>query len=129
MRCKKCNSPMMPVPSGSVCPNGHGKIYPPMNQKVQKLNMAILLFGAPVMKCLAGGEWEVAGDPSLGRFKRDGAIRTSISSDLRKKIPKGYLVGIDDGTVCLFKPVEQDEHHQAPREQTEVSTDYYGEDL
>lgn len=40
MRCKKCNSPLMPVSSGSVCPNGHGRIQPPMNRKVQRLNFS-----------------------------------------------------------------------------------------
>ena len=46
MRCKKCNSPLMPVASGSVCPNGHGKIQPPMNRKVQRLNFR-LYAGSP----------------------------------------------------------------------------------
>ena len=54
--CQECGSPLLPTPSGSCCPNGHGKLYPPMPREVQTRNLGLL---AGLVDCRPGkdGKW------------------------------------------------------------------------
>ena len=46
--CNECGSPLMATKSGSVCPNGHGRLKGRMPTAVKKINHALILGIQPV---------------------------------------------------------------------------------
>jgi hypothetical protein len=53
--CSECGSPLMPTATGSVCPNGHGRIKPPLPKKQQHRN-CWLIEGLPEIRESAQGK-------------------------------------------------------------------------
>lgn len=58
--CDECGKPLTDCPSGSVCPDGHGRIQPKMPPDVSRLNAARLA-GVPELSIQPGALFELPG--------------------------------------------------------------------
>lgn len=71
--CSECGSVRMQTPSGTVCPNGHGRLFPKAAQV--QLDTA-WKYSLPVAVPLGRGKWRVNGVPApCSMVRRGGGYR------------------------------------------------------
>jgi len=71
-RCKECNSLLMPTPSGSVCPEGHGRLMPRLPNGIARRNSFLVRGGREVIKCNDGHYYFSDEHPPTTKLKRVG---------------------------------------------------------
>lgn len=98
--CDECKSPLLPTPSGSVCPNGHGGLRGKLPSGVARANSA-LIAGIPTAR-MEGGHYYLS-DSGDQKFKKGRQIYLSVEAMLRSS----EHIAVDGDKVRAFEPLKE----------------------